>query len=58
MGFVSLLKHRSKRKKEKKNYSENSMMTCLEQQNPRIQSSDTKCHKTSSQKDRKDRSTP
>ena len=31
-------------------------MTCLEQQNPRTQSSDTKCYETSSQKDRKDRS--
>ena len=39
-------------------YSENSMMTCLEQRNPRIQSSDTKCYETSSRKDRKDRSTP
>ena len=35
-------------------YSEHSMMTCLEQQNTRIQSSDTKCYETSSQKDRKD----
>ena len=33
-------------------------MTCLEQRNPRIQSSDTKCYETSSQKDRKDRSMP
>ena len=37
---------------------ENSMMTFLEQQNPKVQSSDTKCYETSSQKDRKDRSTP
>ena len=43
---------------QKKNYSENSTMTCLEQRNPRIQSSDTKCYETSSRKDRKDRSTP
>ena len=43
---------------QKKSYSENSTMTCLEQRNPRIQSSDTKCYETSSQKDRKDRSTP
>ena len=42
----------------KKIYSENSMMTYLELRNPRIQSSDTKCSETSSQKDRKDRSTP
>ena len=33
-------------------------MTYLEQQNPRIESSDTKCYETSSQNDRKDRSTP
>ena len=33
------------------------MMTCLEQRNPRIQSSNTKCYETNSQKDRKDRST-
>ena len=43
---------------QKKSYSENDAMTCLEQQNPRIQSSDTKCYETSSQKDRKERSTP
>ena len=43
---------------QKKSYSENSMMTCLEQRNPRIQSSDTKFYETSSRKDRKDRSTP
>ena len=43
---------------QKKSYSENSTMTCLEQRNPRIQSSDTKCYDTSSQKDRKERSTP
>ena len=43
---------------QKKNYSEHSTMTCLEQRNPRIQSSDTKCYGTSSRKDRKDRSTP
>ena len=43
---------------QKKSYSENSTMTCLEQRNPRIQSSDTKCYETSSQKDRKERSTP
>jgi len=40
---------------QNKSYSENSMMTCLEQRNPRIQSSDTKCYETSL---RKDRSTP
>jgi len=28
-------------------------MTCLEQQNPRIQSSNTKCYETSAQKERK-----
>ena len=28
----------------KKSYSENATMTCLEQRNPRIQSSDTKCY--------------
>jgi len=33
-------------------------MTCLEQRNRRIQSSDAKCYETSSLKDRKDRSTP
>ena len=38
-----------------KSYSENAMMTCLEQRNPRIQSSDTKCYETSSRKDRKDK---
>ena len=43
---------------QKKSYSENAMMTYLEQRNPRIQSSDTKCYETSSRKDRKDRSTP
>ena len=43
---------------QKKGYSENSTMTCLEQRNPRIPSSDTKCYETSSRKDRKDRSTP
>ena len=43
---------------QKKGYSENATMTCLEQRNPRIQSSDTKCYETSSRKDRKDRSTP
>ena len=36
-------------------YSENGTMTYLEQQNPRIQSSDTKCYEASSQKDRKQR---
>ena len=43
---------------QKKSYSENATTTCLEQRNPRIQSSDTKCYETSSRKDRKDRSTP
>ena len=43
---------------QKKSDSENATMTCLEQRNPRIQSSDTKCYETSSQKDRKYRSTP
>ena len=43
---------------QKQSYSENSMMTCLEQRNPSIQSSDTICYETSSRKDRKDRSTP
>ena len=43
---------------QKKSYSENATMTCLEQRNPRIQSSDTKCYETSSRKDRKYRSTP
>ena len=33
-------------------------MTCLKKRNPRIQSSDAKCYETSSQNDRKDRSTP
>ena len=42
---------------QKKIYSENATMTYLEQRNPRIQSSDTKCYETSSQKDRKERST-
>ena len=41
----------------KKLYSENSMMTCLEQRNPRIQSSDIKCYETSSQNRIKERST-
>jgi len=36
-------------------YSENATMTCFEQRNPRIQSFDTKCYETNSQKDRKDR---
>ena len=40
---------------QKKSYSENATMTCLEQQNPRIQSSDTKRYETSSREDRKDR---
>ena len=40
---------------QKKIYSENSTITYLEQQNPRIYSSDTKCYETNSQKDRKDR---
>ena len=39
-------------------YSENATMTCLEQRNPRIQSSDTKCYETSSRKDKKYRSMP
>ena len=43
---------------QKKSYSENATMTCLEKRNPRIQSSDTKCYETSSRKDRKDRSMP
>ena len=43
---------------QEKSYSENATMTCLEQRNPRIQSSDTKFYETSSRKDRKDRSTP
>jgi len=46
------------KKLQKNSYSENSMMTYLEQRNPRIQSSDTKCYETSSQKGRKDRSMP
>ena len=33
---------------QKKIYRENATMTCLEQRNPRIQSSDTKCQETSS----------
>ena len=37
-------------KSQKQSYSENSMMSCLEQRNPRIPSSDTKCYETSSQK--------
>jgi len=41
-----------------KSYIENSTMTYLEQKNPRIQSSNTKCYEISSQKDRKDRLTP
>jgi len=48
----------SETSQKKKCYSENSTMTCLEQRNPRIPSSDTKCYETSSRKDRKDRSTP
>ena len=51
--FLQLLKCPNK-----KSYSENATMTCLEQRNPRIQSSDTKCYETSSRKDRKDRPTP
>ena len=43
---------------QNKSYIENATMTCLEQRNPRIQSSDTKCYETNSRKDRKDRSTP
>ena len=43
---------------QEKRYSENSMITFLEQQTARIQSSPTKFYETSSQKDRKDRSTP
>jgi len=43
---------------QKKRYSENAMMTYLEQRSPRIQSSDTKCCETSARKDRRDRSTP
>jgi len=39
-------------------YSKNAMMTYLEQRNPNIQSYDTKCYETNSQKDREDRSTP
>jgi len=35
---------------QKTSYSENATMTCLEQGNPRIQSSDTKCYETSSRK--------
>ena len=50
--FFQLLKCR------RKNYSEHATMACLEHPNPRIQSSDTKCYETSSQKDRKERSTP
>ena len=42
---------------QKKGYCENSTMTCLEQRNPRIPSSNTKCYETNSRKDRKDRST-
>ena len=33
-------------------------MTCLEQRNPRIESSDTKCYETNSKNRRKERSTP
>ena len=40
---------------QNKSYSENSTMTCLEQWNPRIQSSNTKCYETNSQKDIKER---
>ena len=43
---------------QKKSYSENSTMTCLEQQNPRIQSSYTKCCETSSKNRRKEISRP
>ena len=43
---------------QRKGYSKNAMMTCLEQRNPRIQSSNTRCYETSSRKDRKDRSMP
>ena len=43
---------------QKKSYSENATLTYLEQRNPRIQSSDTKCYETSSRIDRKYRSTP
>jgi len=51
-GFLlQLLKRR-----RKNSYSENVTMTCLENRNPRIQSSDTKCYVTSSQNRRKDRS--
>ena len=42
----------------KKCYSENSIMTYLEQQNPRIQSCDTKRYETNSKNGRKERSTP
>ena len=35
---------------QEKSYSKNSMMTCLEQRNPRIQSSDTKCYETAQEK--------
>ena len=43
---------------QKISYSENATMTCLEQRNPRIQSSDTKCYEANSRKDIKDRSMP
>lgn len=43
---------------QKKSYRENSTMTYLEQRNPRIQSFDTKCYETNSQKYRRYRSTP
>jgi len=43
---------------QKKSYSENATMTYLEQRNPRIQSSDTKCYEINSQRDRKDSLTP
>ena len=43
---------------QRKRYSKNSTMTCLEQRNLRIQGSDIKCYETSSQKDRKHKSKP
>ena len=55
--WVFLASETSQRKK-KKCYSENATMTCLEQRNPRMQSSDTKCYETSSPKDRKEISMP
>ena len=39
---------------QENNYRENATMTCLEQRNPRIQTSDTKCCVTSSKKRRKE----